>query len=85
MKYTKMFAVIEHDILNPVFGVYMTREDAQEIILSECQEWVYKVMMTEDPEDFLRDDHWDWVNDYRWLMRDTGNSFFIQEIDVEVK
>ena len=77
-----MYAVIEHDMADPVYGVYLTRADAEEAILAECQGWTYEVMMTEDPEDVIGDDHWEWADDYRWLMRDAGRTFHIQEVPV---
>lgn len=77
-----MYAVIEDDVTDPVYGVYPDRADAEEAILTECQTWVYQVMMTEDPEDVLGDDHWEWADDYRWLIRDCAKVFHIQEVPV---
>lgn len=78
----QMYAVIESDVMDPVYGVYPTRADAEEAILAECEGWAYEVMMTEDPNDFFGDDEWFWPDDYRWLMRDAGKTFHIQEIPV---
>lgn len=77
-----MFAVYENDTQNPVFGIYATRADAEEAILTECEAFAYEVMMTDDPDDVIGCDEWDWYHDYKWLMRDAGRTFSIQEVPV---
>lgn len=79
-----MFAVYENDTQDPVFGIYATRADAEEAILTECETYAYEVMMTEDPDDVIGCDEWDWYYDYKWLMRDAGRTFNIQEVPVYV-
>lgn len=77
-----MFAVYENDTQDPVFGIYATRADAEEAILTECETFAYEVMMTEDPDDVIGCDEWDWCHDYKWLMWDAGRTFSIQEVPV---
>ena len=79
-----MFAVYENDTQNPVFGIYATRADAEEAILTECETFAYEVMMTDDPDDVIGCDEWDWYYDYKWLMRDAGRTFNIQEVPVYI-
>ncbi|MBO7211013.1 MAG: hypothetical protein J6V44_08375 [Methanobrevibacter sp.] len=79
-----MFAVYENDTQDPVFGIYTTRADAEEAILTECETFAYEVMMTDDPEDVIGCDEWDWHYDYKWLMRDAGRTFSIQEVPVYI-
>lgn len=77
-----MFAVFENDTNFPVYGVYPSRSDAEEAILTECEAFAYEVMMTDDPDDVIGCDEWDWYYDYKWLMRDAGRTFNIQEVPV---
>lgn len=79
-----MFAVYENDTQNPVFGIYATRADAEEAILTECETFAYEVMMTDDSDDVIGCDEWDWYYDYKWLMRDAGRTFNIQEVPVYI-
>ena len=76
------YAVFESDSNFPVYGVYSSRSDAEEAILTECETYAYEVMMTEDPDDVIGCDEWDWYHDYKWLMRDAGSTFNIQEVPV---
>ena len=76
------YAVFENDTNFPVYGVYPSRSDAEEAILTECETFAYEVMMTEDPADVIGCDEWDWCHDYKWLMRDAGSTFNIQEVPV---
>ena len=77
-----MFAVFENDSNFPVYGVYPSRSEAEEAILTECETFAYEVMMTDDPDDVIGCDEWDWYHDYKWLMRDAGRTFSIQEVPV---
>jgi hypothetical protein len=79
-----MFAVFENDTSFPVYGVYSSRSEAEEAILTECETFAYEVMMTEDPDDVIGCDEWDWYYDYKWLMRDAGRTFSIQEVPVYI-
>ena len=78
-----MFAVYENDdIEDPVLGIYPTRADAEEAIFTECEWYVYEVMMTGDPLDVFGLPSWDWEIDYKWLMEDALRTFSIQEVPV---
>lgn len=76
------YAVFENDTNFPVYGVYPSRSEAEEAILTECETYAYEVMMTEDPNDVIGCDEWDWHHDYKWLMWDAGRTFDIQEVPV---
>ena len=75
-----MFAVYENDVENPVYGVYATRADAEEAIFTECEWYIYEVMMTEDPRDVFGTFKWEWSDDYKYLMKDAMRTFSIQEV-----
>ena len=77
-----MFAVYENDCIEAVYGVYPSRCEAEEAILTECETFAYEVMMTDDPADVIGCDEWDWHHDYKWLMWDAGKTFNIQEVPV---
>ena len=77
-----MYGVYERDADNPLWGIFTTRADAEEMILTECEDFAYEVMMTDDPMDVFGEEEWDWRSDYRWLMRDAGRTFSIQEVPV---
>lgn len=77
-----MYGIYERDADNPLWGIFTTRADAEEMILTECENFAYEVMMTEDPIDVFGEEEWDWRSDYRWLMRDAGRTFSIQEVPV---
>ena len=80
-----MFAVYENAYVeDPVLGIYATLADAEEAILTECETFAYEVMMTDDPDDVIGRDEWDWYHDYKWLMRDAGRTFSIQEVPVYI-
>ena len=80
-----MFAVYENaHVEDPVLGIYATLADAEEAILTECETFAYEVMMTDDPDDVIGRDEWDWYHDYKWLMRDAGRTFSIQEVPVYI-
>lgn len=78
-----MFAVYENDYVeDPVLGIYATRVDAEEAIFTECEWYVYEVMMTDDPREVFGAFKWDWKDDYKYLMKDAMQSFSIQEVPV---
>lgn len=78
-----MFAVYENDYAeDPILGIYATRADAEEAIFTECEWYAYEVMMTGDPRDVFGTFKWDWVDDYRWLVKDAMKTFAILEIPV---
>ena len=76
------YAVFESGSDSPVYGVYSSRSEAEEAILTECEVFAYEVMMTDDPADVIGCDEWDWCHDYKWLMCDAGRTFSIQEVPV---
>lgn len=79
-----MYAVYLNDTATdePMIGVYYSRADAEEAILSECEAWVERVMMTCDPYDILGEDEWRWHNHYYYLLRDCGYDYSIQTVPV---
>lgn len=77
-----MYAVCEEGIDNPIYGVYSSRADAEEAILTECEDYAYKTMMTTDPLDIFGCTEWDWKIDYKWLVEDAVKTFAIQEVSV---
>ena len=78
-----MYAVIDRadDSDACCYGIYSIRADAEEIILSEAEEWAYSVMMTEDPTDFWGARKWFW-SDYPTLMDIAVETFSIIEVPV---
>ena len=79
---TIMYGIYERDADNPLLGIFTTRADAEEMILTECENFAYEVMMTEDPMEVFGEVEWDWHSDYLWLMLDAGRTFSIQEVPV---
>ena len=78
-----MYAVYEnYNTEDPVYGVYPTRSDAEEAIFTECENYVYELMMTADPMEVMGLPEWDWDVDYEWLMKDAMKTFAIQEVPV---
>ena len=77
-----MFAVLEEESEEPVVGIFGTRAEAEEAILTECEDWVYEVMMTNDPYKVIGFDEWDWKNDSRELLLDAGKAYSIQRVPV---
>ena len=78
-----MFAVYENDYTeDPVLGIYATLADAEEAIFTECEWYVYEVMMTDDPREVFGAFKWDWTDDYKYLMKDAMETFSIQEVPV---
>ena len=80
-----MFAVYEDaHVERPVLGIYATLADAEEAIFTECEWYVYEVMMTGDPLDVYGMPSWDWKIDYKWLMEDALRTFSIQEVPIYI-
>ena len=78
-----MYAVYEDaHVQEPIYGIYLTRADAEEAILAECEGYAYEVMMTADPLDVFGCVEWDWKIDYKWLVEDAMRTFAIQEVPV---
>ena len=78
-----MYAVYENDnVQDPVYGIYLTRADAEEAIVHECETYAYEIMMTADPRDVFGAFEWDWDVDYKWLVKDVMKTFSIQEVPV---
>ena len=75
-----MYGIYERDADKPLWGVFPTSADAEEMILTICEDFAYEVMMVEDPMEVFGEEEWDWHSDYRWLMRDAGRTFDIQEV-----
>lgn len=77
-----MYVVLVDSEDSPVLGVYMNPTDAEEAILSECENDIYELMMTADPLDTLGVEDWDWHENYYWLLKDYGSSFRISTTPV---
>lgn len=78
-----MYAIFEvNDEEQSILGVFASREEAQEIILADCEEWVEYIMMIADPSDVLGHEEWHWAEDYRTLLKDAGETFKIIEVPV---
>ena len=78
-----MYAVYENEnVENPVYGIYSSLADAEEAILTECEDYVYEIMMTSDPSDVFGFSEWAWADDYKWLVKDAMKTFSIQEVPI---
>ena len=78
-----MYAVYKNNnVEDPVYGVYLTRADAEEAILAECEGYAYEFMMTTNTLDVFGFPEWFWANDYKWLVKDAMQEFNIQEVPV---
>lgn len=78
-----MYAVYNNgSVEDPVYGIYPTRADAEEAILTDSEAYAYEVMMTSDPIDVFGVAAWDWKIDYKWLVEDSMKTFSIQEVPV---
>lgn len=60
----EMFAVLDTACDETLIGVYPSAAEAQEMVLAIAEEWVYTVMMTENPYEVNGHDEWDWHEDY---------------------
>ena len=76
------FVLFEKDCEDPVLGVYATLADAEEALFTECEDWTYETMMTDDPYDVYGTYEWDWNMDYWDLMYDCARTFSIMEAPV---
>ena len=80
-----MYAVYENEnVENPVYGIYSSLADAEEAILTECEDYVYEIMMTSDPSDVFGFSEWAWADDYKWLVKDAMKTFSIQEVAIYI-
>ena len=70
------------NVENPVYGIYSSLADAEEAILTECEDYVYEIMMTSDPSDVFGFSEWAWADDYKWLVKDAMKTFSIQEVPI---
>ena len=78
-----MYAVYNnYCVEDPVIGVYASRADAEEAILTDSEAYAYEIMMTSDPLDVFGKTEWDWKIDYKWLVRDSMKTFSVQKIPV---
>ena len=72
--------VIFDDVENDFRGIYATEADAFEILYDLLEEYVYEVMMTEDPMDVRGTEEWNWHDDWMWLMTDAWRTFRIEPV-----
>ena len=77
-----MFAVLEPDVMDPVYGIYPTYEEAEEAIISASKVWAAEVMESEDAMDVIGHYEWDPEFDFDWLVNNCKGSFRIQEVPV---
>lgn len=77
-----MFAVLEPDMMDPIYGIYPTYEEAEQAVEAACCEWAKDVIENQDPEDVIGLRAWDEELDYDWLVKNCRNSFRIQEVPV---
>ena len=78
-----LYAIVDsRNSEEPVYGVYLTRADAEEEILEYCEAWAYEIMMTESPEYILGVSEWEWQRDFYWLLKNTALGFDIFEAPV---
>ena len=80
--YLKMFAVLEPDLMEPVYGIYPTYEEAEQAVETACHEWATDVIENQDPEDVIGLKAWDEELDYDWLVKNCRGTFRIQEVPV---
>ena len=80
--YLKMFAVFEPDLMEPVYGIYPTYEEAEQAVETACHEWATDVIENQDPEDVIGLRAWDEELDYDWLVKNCRGTFRIQEVPV---
>ena len=72
----EVYVVIEYDG-SAVLGVFESRADAEEAILTECEDFAYKILMTGNSMDVFGVSEFDYHYDYYWLLNDAGRSFNI--------
>ena len=77
-----MFAVLEPDVMDPVYGIFPTYEEAEQAIEMACHEWAVDVIENQDPEDVIGLKAWDEELDYDWLVKNCRGTFRIQEVPV---
>lgn len=77
-----MFAVLEPDMMDPVYGIYPTYEEAEQAVEMACHEWAKDVIENQDPEDVIGLRTWDEELDYDWLVKNCRGTFRIQEVPV---
>ena len=77
-----MFAVLEPDMMDPVYGIYPTYEEAKQAVEMACHEWARDVIENQDPEDVIGLRAWDEELDYDWLVKNCQGTFRIQEVPV---
>lgn len=64
------------------YGVFPRKAEAEEMLFTFCEDIVYEIMMTEDPMDMFGKEEYDWTSDWKYLMRDVGSSFHIDQVSL---
>lgn len=77
-----MYAVFEEDADEPIVSVFMTRAEAEEMILSLCEEYTEEIFNSDDPREVYGRPHWHFPEDYWNMMSDCARCFGIQTIPV---
>lgn len=77
-----MYAVFEEDADEPIVGAFVTRAEAEEMILSLCEEYTEEVFNGDDPREVYGRPNWHFPEDYWDMMSDCARTFGIQTIPV---
>lgn len=78
--YLSMFAVIDTDVA--ILGVYETRADAEEAILTEAEDWAYEVMMCDDPVEVIGEKEWSYKCHWKQMMHYGAEGLYIHPVPV---
>lgn len=77
-----MYAVFEEDVDEPIVGVFMTQAEAEEMILSLCEEYTEEILNGDDPREVYGRPYWNFPEDYWDMMLECARCFGIQTIPV---
>lgn len=80
--YLCMYAVFEEDVDEPVVGVFMSRTEAEEMILALCEDYAEEILNFDDPREVYGRPNWHIPEDYWELALDCARCFGIQTIPV---
>lgn len=81
MKFKIVYAVVHIECCDkPIYGIYPTKEDAWEAIITEAETFAYENMVCCERSAVMdtEDNEWTW-DDYDYLFNDAIRSFEIQE------
>lgn len=76
-----MIYVVLDTCSNKVIAGFRERADAEEFCLAEAEEWVYEVMVNEDPREVCGYPCWDFKFDYDdLLINGFSDTYIINEV-----